>query len=120
MLGNQRVRALKGDLMSIGDLVEETVFKCCLSNYLTCEISHVGLEKREIHGSSSTLLTSLFLRQDVLEEGVNISDLVAPQLSLVMVCSETGGLQFKKEAVISQSLSPMAYLDCRTSPQKCD
>lgn len=58
----------------------------------------------------------------MLEEGVNISDIVAPQLSLVMVCSETDGLQVKKEAVISKlhPLSPLAYLDCRTSPQKWD
>lgn len=106
MLENQRARALKGDLTSIGDLVEKTLFQCCLSNYLICEISHVGLEKTEIHRSSSTLLTSSFLRQGVLEEGVNISDLVAPQLSLIMVCSETDGLQVKKEALISKLHPP--------------
>lgn len=43
----------------------------------------------------------------MLEEGVNISDLVVPQLSLVMVCSETDGLQVRKEAVISKLHSPL-------------
>lgn len=43
----------------------------------------------------------------MLEEGVNISDLVAPQLSLVMVCSKTAGLQVKKEALISKLHSPL-------------
>lgn len=74
---------------------------------LTCEISHVGLEKTESHRSSSTFLTSFFLKQGVLEEGVNISDLVAPRLSLVRVCSETDGLQVKKEAVISKFHPPL-------------
>lgn len=59
-LGNQRVRALKDDLTSIGDLVEETLFQCCLSNYLTCENSHVGLEETEIHRLSGILLTLFF------------------------------------------------------------
>lgn len=60
VLGNQRVRTLKGDLTSIGELLEEQLFQCCLSNYLNCEISHVGLEKPEILRSFSALLTSFF------------------------------------------------------------
>lgn len=43
----------------------------------------------------------------VLDEGVNISDLVAPPLSLVMVCSETDGLQVKKKAVICKLQSSL-------------
>jgi len=42
-----------------------------------------------------------------MEEGVKISDLVVPQLSLVMACSETHGLQVKKEAVISKLHPPL-------------